>query len=78
MAEVVVSIKHVTDLMRDINTASVEQSTNVTQVGAAMGQMDMVTQKNAAFVEESAAAAEHLKQQAHELVRAVGVFKLAA
>ena len=78
MADVVTSIKHVTDLMRDINVASVEQSTNVNQAGSAMGQMDIVTQKNASFVEESAAAAEHLKQQAHELVRAVGVFKLAA
>ena len=78
MADVVTSIKHVTDLMRDINVASVEQSTNVNQAGSAMGQMDIVTQKNASFVEESAAAAEHLKRQAHELVLAVGVFKLAA
>ncbi len=77
MADVVTSIKQVTDLMRDINVASVEQSTNVAQAGHAVGQMDGVTQKNASFVEESASAAEHLKQQAHELVRAVGVFKLA-
>jgi len=77
MADVVSSIKHVTDLMRDINVASEEQSSNVAQAGTAVGHMDIVTQKNASFVEESASAAEHLKQQAHELVRAVGVFKLA-
>jgi len=48
----------------------------VQQVGQAVGQMDQVTQQNAALVEESAAAAEGLKQQAHELVQAVALFKL--
>jgi methyl-accepting chemotaxis protein len=62
--------------MGEINSASREQSTGVNQVGEAVGQMDQVTQQNAALVEESAAAAESLKQQAQQLVSAVAVFKL--
>ena len=77
MSEVVTSIKRVTDLMNEINVASNEQSSNVAQVSNAVTQMDRVTQQNAALVEESAAAADSLKQQAHDLVQAVAVFKLA-
>ena len=76
MEEIVTSIKRVTDIMGEINSASREQSTGVNQVGEAVGQMDQVTQQNAALVEESAAAAESLKQQAQQLVTAVAVFKL--
>ena len=76
MEEIVTSIKRVTDIMGEINSASREQSTGVNQVGEAVGQMDQVTQQNAALVEESAAAAESLKQQAQQLVGAVAVFKL--
>jgi len=47
-------------------------------VSDALSQLDQVTQQNAALVEESAAAAESLSQQAQQLVRAVGVFKLGA
>lgn len=54
-----------------------EQSSGIKQVGDAVGQMDQVTQQNAALVEESAAAAESLKGQAWQLVQAVSVFKLA-
>jgi methyl-accepting chemotaxis protein len=76
MQEIVTSIKRVTDIMGEIDSASREQSTGVNQVGEAVGQMDQVTQQNAALVEESAAAAESLKQQAQQLVSAVAVFKL--
>jgi methyl-accepting chemotaxis protein len=76
MQEIVTSIRRVTDIMGEINSASREQSTGVNQVGEAVGQMDQVTQQNAALVEESAAAAESLKQQAQQLVSAVAVFKL--
>jgi methyl-accepting chemotaxis protein len=55
-----------------------EQSLGVAQVAEAIGQMDTATQQNAALVEESAAAAESLKQQALDLVRAVGVFRINA
>ncbi|GAB4569190.1 MAG: MCP four helix bundle domain-containing protein [Rhizobacter sp.] len=77
MQEVVASIKRVTDIMGEISAASVEQSSGVAQVGEAVMQMDQATQQNAALVEESAAAAESLKTQAHQLVNAVAVFKLA-
>ncbi len=76
MAEVVNSIRHVTDLMGEISAASNEQAAGVAQVGAAVTQMDQVTQQNAALVEEMAAAASSLKSQAGELVQAVSVFKL--
>jgi methyl-accepting chemotaxis protein len=74
--EVVASIKNVSEIVARISAASAEQSLGVQQVGQAVGQMDQVTQQNAALVEESAAAAEGLKQQAHELVQAVALFRL--
>ncbi|WP_200960134.1 methyl-accepting chemotaxis protein [Pelomonas sp. Root1217] len=77
MTEVVNSIKRVTDIMVEISAASTEQSAGVCQVGEAVGQMDQVTQQNAALVEESAAAAESLRVQALRLVQTVEVFKLA-
>lgn len=76
MAEVVTSIKRVTDIMAEISAASREQSLGVSQVGEAVGQLDQTTQQNAALVEEMAAAAGSLKGQAHELVQAVAVFRL--
>ncbi len=77
MSEVVSSIRRVTDIMGEISAASSEQSAGVAQVGGAITQMDQVTQRNAALVEESAAAAESLRGQAQQLVQAVSVFKLA-
>jgi methyl-accepting chemotaxis protein len=76
MAEVVTSIRRVTDIMGEISAASSEQSAGVAQVGEAVAQMDQATQQNAALVEEMAAAASSLKSQANELVQVVGVFKL--
>ncbi len=76
MEEVVTAIRRVTDIMGEISSASVEQSQGVSQVGEAVSQMDQVTQQNAALVEESAAAADSLRQQAQQLVSAVAVFKL--
>ncbi|WP_066333727.1 methyl-accepting chemotaxis protein [Azohydromonas lata] len=77
MQDVVSAIKRVTDLMGEISHASLEQSQGVSQVGEAVGQMDRVTQQNAALVEESAAAAQSLSSQAQRLVEAVAVFRLA-
>ena len=71
MAEVVQSIRRVTDLMGEINAASSEQASGVAQVGEAVTQMDQATQQNAALVEEMAAAAGSLSTQAQELVHAV-------
>ena len=76
MSEIVGAIQRVTDIVGEISTASAEQSHGVAQVGEAVAAMDRGTQQNAALVEESAAAADQLSQQAEELVRAVGVFRL--
>ena len=77
MNEVVGAIRRVTDIMGEISTASVEQSQGVSQVGEAVSLMDQATQQNAALVEQMAAAAAGLKDQAQDLVQAVAVFKLA-
>ena len=76
MQEIVGSIRRVADIMGEISSASVEQSSGVSQVGEAVSQMDQVTQQNAALVEESSAAAASLKSQAERLVQAVAVFRL--
>ena len=74
--EIVTSIKRVTDIMAEISAASVEQSEGIEQVNMAITQMDDVTQQNAALVEEAAAAAESLEEQALQLVQVVAGFKL--
>jgi len=76
MEEVVGSIRRVTDIVGEISTASAEQSDGVSQVGQSVADMDQTTQQNAALVEQSAAAAESLRQQAQRLVQAVAVFRL--
>ena len=76
MGEIVGSIQRVSDIVAEITSASAEQSNGVQQVGAAVTQMDQATQQNAALVEESAAAAESLKNQAQQLVQTVAMFKL--
>jgi methyl-accepting chemotaxis protein len=78
MEEVVSAIRRATDVMGEISAASVEQSQGVAQISAAVSDMDQATQQNAALVEEGAAAAESLRQQASQLVQAVSVFKLKA
>lgn len=62
----------------EISAASSEQSAGICQIGDAVAHLDQVTQQNAALVEESAAAAESLKQQAAPLAGVVSVFKLSA
>ena len=76
MDEIVDSVKHVTDIMAEIMAASDEQSTGIEQINQAISQMDHTTQQNAAMVEEAAAAAEALQEQAESLARTVGLFKL--
>ncbi|MGV2292353.1 methyl-accepting chemotaxis protein [Trinickia sp. YCB016] len=78
MLEIVGAIKRVSNIVNEISAASSAQSAGVAQISMAVSQMDQVTQQNAALVEESAAAAEHLKMQAQGLVHSVAVFKLAA
>ena len=74
MADIVHAIAQVTALMGQIATATLEQTTGLDQINVAVTQMDDVTQQNAALVEQAAAAAASLDEQAQRLVRAVGVF----
>ncbi len=76
MDEVVVSVQRVTDIMGEISTASVEQSDGIEQVNHAVAEMDQVTQQNAALVEQAAAAAASLQDQAAVLADVVRIFKL--
>lgn len=76
MAEIVTSVKRVTDFMAQISSASIEQSTGIEQVNAAIARMDQMTQQNAALVEQAAAAAESLHTQAEALSKTVATFKL--
>ena len=76
MDEVVASVRRVTDIMGEIANASQEQSAGIEQVNLSIIEMDSMTQQNAALVEESAAAAQSLQDQASELSRVVSIFKL--
>ena len=78
MEQVVDSVRKVTAIMADISVATTEQSDGIAQVNQALAQMDGVTQQNAALVEEAAAAAESLQDQASHLADVVSVFKLGA
>jgi methyl-accepting chemotaxis protein len=75
MDEIVSSVKRVGDIVSEITAASVEQSREIGEVNAAVSQLDQMTQQNAALVEESAAAAESLKEQSYRLANAVSIFQ---
>jgi methyl-accepting chemotaxis protein len=75
MNDVVAQVRRMTDLMGEINASSTEQTTGIQQVNVAVASIDQGTQQNAALVEESAAAAESLKQQAAGLLGLVAAFK---
>ena len=77
MEQVVTSVQHVTSIMQEISIASREQSAGVDQVNKAIAHMDQVTQQNAALVEEAAAAAGSLAEEASGLTEAVSLFKFA-
>ncbi|MBC7512866.1 MAG: HAMP domain-containing protein [Herminiimonas sp.] len=77
MKEIVGSVRRVTDIMAEITSASDEQRTGIEQVNQAIVEMDNVTQQNAALVEEAAAAAGSLQDQAAHLAQVVSVFRLA-
>ncbi|MDD5030755.1 MAG: Cache 3/Cache 2 fusion domain-containing protein [Rhodoferax sp.] len=76
MSEIVSSIKRVCDIMGQISTAAADQSEGIGNVNAAVGELDQMTQQNAALVEQSAAAAQSLREQAQRLEQAVSVFRL--
>jgi methyl-accepting chemotaxis protein len=77
MEEIVASVRRVTDIMGEISAASHEQTQGIEQINQAITQMDQVTQQNAALVEEAAAAAASLQEQAGSLVEAVSIFRTA-
>lgn len=76
MTEIVGSVRRVSDIISEITASSAEQSANIGQISQAVGQLDQMTQQNAALVEESTAASESLRDQAHHLTHAVRQFKL--
>ena len=78
MGEIVGSVRQVNGIIQEITAASEEQEAGIGQVNQAIAEMDGVTQKNAALVEEAAAAAEAMRLQADRLADVVGVFKVAA
>ena len=78
MKEIVAQVQRVSELMAEISAATVEQTSGIGLVNDAVTQLDQATQQNAALVEESAAAADSLRQQAQRLVEAVGAFRVAS
>jgi methyl-accepting chemotaxis protein len=76
MEEIVTQVRRVTDLIGEITSSTLEQSSGLQQVNQAVTQLDQVTQQNAALVEQSAAAAASLSEQAQRLAESVSVFKL--
>ncbi|EDK5415174.1 methyl-accepting chemotaxis protein II [Salmonella enterica] len=78
MTDIVNAVTRVTDIMGEIASASDEQSRGIDQVALAVSEMDRVTQQNASLVQESAAAAAALEEQASRLTQAVSAFRLAS
>jgi methyl-accepting chemotaxis protein len=76
MDEIVASVQRVGDMISEITAAATEQSAGIGQVNVAVAQLDQMTQQNAALVEESAAAAESLREQAQRLSGVVSTFRL--
>lgn len=75
LQEIVASSKKVSDIIAEIASASEEQNTGIGQVNQAVSQMDSVTQQNAALVEEAAAAAESMNEQARQLIELIRIFR---
>jgi methyl-accepting chemotaxis protein len=78
MAQVVDSVRRVTDIMAEISSAGREQASGIGQVNGAISDMDAMTQQNTALVEEASAAAGEMHDQAAALAAVVGVFQLAS
>ena len=76
MGEIVGSVQRVSQMIGEISAASTEQSEGIGQVNVAVSELDQMTQQNAALVEQSAAAAESLREQAQRLAQVVSDFKL--
>jgi methyl-accepting chemotaxis protein len=78
MTDIVASVRRVTDIMGNITVASQEQSAGIADINHAIVRMDEMTQRNAALVEEAAAAAQSMQDEAQRLASVVAKFKLAS
>ncbi len=78
MAEIVHSVQRVSDIIGEITAASAEQSHGIDAVNTSVAQLDQMTQQNAALVEESAAAAESMREQTQRMAELVATFKVSA
>jgi methyl-accepting chemotaxis protein len=76
MTDIVASVKRVCDTISEITAAVTEQSAGIGEVNGTVTQLDQMTQRNAALVEQSAAAADSLKEQANKLATAVSSFRI--
>jgi len=76
MADIVQSVQRVADMIGEVTAAASQQSSGIAQVNQAVGHLDQMTQQNAALVEESAAAAQSLREQADHLAKTVSVFRV--
>ena len=76
MEDILQKVNRVNDLIGEINSATGQQASGISQINVAIAQLDQNTQQNAALVEQSAAAAESLRQQTAQLVEAVGAFRV--
>jgi methyl-accepting chemotaxis protein len=76
MQDIVASVQRVSDMIGEISAAAAEQSNGIGQVNGSVSDLDRMTQQNASLVEESAAAAESMRQQAERLNALVVGFKL--
>ncbi len=76
MEEIVSAIRRVSDIMQEIVSAASDQSHGIGEINGAVGELDRMTQQNAALVEEAAAAAASLREQALQMAHMVGVFRI--
>ncbi len=76
MQEIVGSVRRVSEVIQSITRTTTEQSLGLVHINTAVGELDRMTQQNAALVEQSSAAAESLKEQTETLSRVVGTFRL--
>ncbi len=76
MEDIVQSVRRVADVIGEITAAAQSQSSGIAGVNQAIGNLDQMTQQNAALVEESAAAAESLREQADRMKESVAVFRV--
>ncbi|MEY8204065.1 MAG: methyl-accepting chemotaxis protein, partial [Bermanella sp.] len=77
LSEIVEAVEKVSTMIKEISSATEEQSSGINQVNTAIGQMDEMTQQNAALVEEASAASETMTEQAKTMQDLVGFFKMA-